>query len=249
MMPSYFIALGLVMTAAWAAPVWAQPLSVGRAIFTPIAQATISAELAGVIRDMPLRPGNRFERDDLLVQLDCRLFDAQAVQAGAEREIARMRAENALALEQRNSIGGLEAAVAGREYEKREAAARVARLNAERCQIRAPFDGYVATWEVHPHERAEPGMPLIRIVGSDRFEAEIVAGADWIGNIEPGDHVQIELDQGLTIVNVTVRAIAPEMDPVSQTVTVYAQVNAASDLSAGMTGTATALNETQIAVE
>ena len=248
-MSNGFLALTLIVATGWGMPVVAQPLSEGRAIFTPIDQATISAELAAVVRDMPLRPGNRFSRGDALVRLDCRLFDAQTLQAEAEREIARMRAENATALERRNSIGGLEAAVAAREYDKREAAARMARLNAERCQIHAPFDGYVASWEVHPHERAEPGMPLMRIIGADRFEAEIVAGADWIGTVEPGDQVQIALDQGPAIVNATVRALAPEMDPVSQTVTVYARVNATDDLSAGMTGTATALNETQVAAE
>ncbi|WP_273523844.1 efflux RND transporter periplasmic adaptor subunit [Rhodosalinus sediminis] len=227
----------------------AQPLSDGRAIIDPVEQATLSAELAGVILDMPVRPGARFREGDVLVRLDCRLFEAQADRAFAERDIAALRAENAAELERRASIGRVEADVAAREHAKRAAEARVARLNAERCTIRAPFTGRVAAWEAHPHERAEQGMPILRIVGTERFEAEIVAGADWIGRVAPGDPVAIALDQRPVTLRAAVRALTPEMDPVSQTVTVYAEIATPEGLSGGMTGTATALQSPQVAAD
>jgi len=243
------LALGLLGALAGWQPALGQGLSEGRAILEPVAQATVSAELAGMIREMPYRPGSKFEKGDVLVHLDCRLFAAQAEQAVAAREIARLRAENAAELERRNSIGKVEAAVAQREYEKRQAEARVARLNSDRCEIRAPFTGRVSAWEVRPHELAEPGMPLMRIVGTERFEAKIVAGADWISQVGPGTRVEIALDQRPATLAAVVRALTPEMDPVSQTVTVYARVEDPDGLSGGMTGTAVVASGPQLAAD
>ena len=241
------LALGVVSCSSL--PALAQQLSEGRAIISAVAQATISAELASVVQEMTFHPGTDFVQGDVLVKLDCRLFEAQARQAQAEYEIARLRAENAAELVQRNSIGRVEAEVAAQEYAKRKAAERVARLNSDRCEVHAPFGGRVANWQVQPHERAEPGMPLIEIVGTDRFQVEIVAGTDWVGRVKSGDPVAIELDHSASIVEATVRAFAPEMDPVSQTLTVYAQLDETDGLLGGMTGTATALLGQRVATD
>jgi len=239
--------MALVAVTGWHVPLWAEPLSQGRAIISPVAKATLSAELASVVKEMPFAPGAEFLKGGMLVRLDCRLFDAQTGQAAAEFKIARLRADNAAELAKRNSIGRVEAEVAAQEYAKRAAAERVARLNTERCDIHAPFDGRVASWQVQPHERAEPGMPLLKIVGTDHFEVEIVAGTDWIGRIGPGDPITLELDHSVLVAQASVRAFAPEMDPVSQTVTVHAEIDETDGLLGGMTGTAIARTGLQVA--
>lgn len=234
-------ALAAMLMALPAMELSAQGAPAGRALLEPTDRALLSAEIGARIEQMPYQPGERFAQSDLLVALDCGPFSAQRARVQAEAEAARLEAENAEELNAMRSIGRLEVALAEQAYAQVQAELRVARINESRCEIRAPFAGEVAEWQVRPHEFAKPQEPVLEIVASQSLEAEIVAPAVWIGNVAVGDALNIRLDGGNELIGAEITRINPVIDPVSETVTYYAVPEMRSWMTIGMTGTATPL--------
>lgn len=228
-----------LLIAPAAAELSAQGAPAGRALLEPTDRALLSAEIGARIQQMPYQPGERFAQGDLLVALDCGLFSAQRARVQAEAEAARLEAENAEELNAMRSIGRLEVALSEQAYAQAQAELRVARINESRCEIRAPFAGEVAEWQVRPHEFAKPQEPVLEIVASQSLEAEIVAPAIWIGNVAVGDALNIRLDGGSELIGAEITRINPVIDPVSETVTYYARPVMHPWMTIGMTGTAT----------
>jgi len=125
--------------------------------------------VSGLVSEVPVRPGQRVKKGDLLVGLDARGFRAElnSVRAESSRaqallEEAQREDERAAELYDRTLLSEHERTVATiglREAQAAAARARAnvvdARLDVERSRLLAPFDGLVLA--VH----AAPGQPVI----------------------------------------------------------------------------------------
>ena len=103
-----------------------------------------------------------------------------------------------------------------------EAEAAIARLNVERCVIRAPFSGTVNDLSVDLGDRVAPGMVLLTVVDSSSVEIPIQLAASSFGNVEVGAecHIASEGDRGRGWKGEVVR-IAPVADERTRTFEVY----------------------------
>ena len=114
-----------------------------RALVVASQEAILSSELAARIDNIAVKEMQRFKKGDLLIQFDCSLYEAQkdVVSANANSALIKLKSDEQML--QMRSIGKYELELSISEYEKAKSELRIAELNVERCQIKAPFDGAV----------------------------------------------------------------------------------------------------------
>lgn len=144
----------------------------------------LSAQLNARVDRILVRVGEQVERDQLLVELDCRdwvskLDALQAIsrQFQSQIKLAGSQLKRSQDLRKRNSIS--EEKVEQRETELNVLRARYAshgqqisqaRLQVERCRIKAPYDGLVRQRFAGLGELAAPGTALLELIQLDSLE-------------------------------------------------------------------------------
>jgi RND family efflux transporter MFP subunit len=157
----------------------------------PHTELQLSAEVAGrVVAVAPsFRDGGFFDRDEVLVRVDPRDYElavtrAQAQLAEARVRVEREEAEAAVALAEWRALGGDRPAnpLVRREPQLAEARALVAaaeaalaqaRLDLERCTLRAPFAGRVWQKRVDAGQYVRKGDEVARIYSVDYAEVRL----------------------------------------------------------------------------
>jgi RND family efflux transporter MFP subunit len=197
-------------TRVWAAPAllltivsasWAEPLPITTQPVAAVAvnpqhnapakvlslnDAVISAEISGVIREIPVRVGDAVASGDLLVAMSCDDYEIEQEQAQAALEQAESKLRlfqsqmaSARALSKAKSISQerlderkANQAAGAAEVERLAAALRKSDLQISRCQVKAPFDGVVIERLASIGELATPGTRLVRLLDSDNIEVQ-----------------------------------------------------------------------------
>lgn len=209
-----------------------------RALIKAVDRAVLSAELAAKVTALPLRPGDPFTSGDLLVGLDCSLYQAQKLKVAAEQQAAIIKLENVKKLNQLRSVGAMEVALAQSHLDQMEAALHIAQLNTERCSIRAPYDGKVINHLINRFETIQAHQELIEIIDSQQLKAEIIAPADWLSWLTPDVPVRLYIDQSNIVVEGSLSAITPAIDSISQTIVLHVKLSSNPKLIPGMSATA-----------
>ena len=216
--------VGIVVVAlSWMSQLAAQTTH-ARGLLVATHKATLSSELAARVVELPKIMGESFKQGDTLVALDCRLFEAQQDKVSAEVKVAQIRLENTKQLNQLRSIGTLEVAIAESELQKIIAEQRIAQLNVERCEIKAPFDGAVEQLDISPFEVVQQQQALLKIVGVNRLDADIIVPAEWLSWLEVGAAVQLTVEETGQSLQGKLSHIGPSIDPTSQTLQLKAEV-------------------------
>lgn len=210
-----------------------------RAVLKAVDRTILSSELAGKVEKLPLRVGDAFEKDDLLVGLGCELYRAQAEKVRAEHRAAAFEFENVQQLNELGSIGELDVSMAQTQRAQSEAALRIAKLNTQRCEIQAPYSGRVVSLQVARHESVRESQELIEIIDDQRLEAEIVVPASWLNGLGIGKPLTLHFEDVGISVAAEISGITPAIDTISQTLLLRAQVTGdTSSLLPGMSALA-----------
>lgn len=208
-----------------------------RAVIKAVDRATLSGELVSNVVSVPKKMGDSFKKGQTLVRLDCGIFQAQLKKVKAESTLAELKFKNAQKLNELRSIGVLDVAIAGAEFEKAKAETQIARINAQRCYIKAPYDGRVVKVLVNEQERAGQ-EPLIEIIGTKRLQAEIIVPGKWVSSMQLNQKVKLKIDESGELVDAKVTGINPTIDGVSQTIEVRAELLQTKGVVAGMSAIA-----------
>lgn len=110
-----------------------------------------------------------------------------------------------------------------------EANARVAALNVERTEIRAPFDGVIESVSVEVGERVSPGQMIARVVDLSKLEAPIRVPASAGDYVVIGGSARLSIDSadGLNAsrtVEASIARVSPIADPQTRTIEVFVEV-------------------------
>lgn len=189
-----------------------------RGILVAIHQATLSSELAAKVVTVSKSMGESFKKGDLLIQLDCRLFNAQLDKVSAEEKAAQAKLENSQQLNRLNSIGTLDVMIAESDFQKVQAERLMAQLNVERCGITAPFDGHVEQLDIHPFEVVQQQQELMKVVGREPLEANIIVPAGWLVWLTKSQSVDLKVEETQQVLHAVISHIGPSVDPTSQTI-------------------------------
>lgn len=226
-------------TAAGVAPGAAQDAPPVRGVVRSMHQATLSTDLKAVVASIRFREGESFAKGDLLVEFDCRPQEARLAAAKA------LRKEKAVALKGARYLQGMKAGstqdVLVAEAQVEQADAEIEALNAtmDGCRLEAPFAGAVQETHVRENELPAEGSPVISIVDPRTSEIELIVTSDWVSGLKPGLQFVFRVDETGRDYTAVLRRTAPMVDPVSQTIKVYAEfAETQADVLPGMSGNA-----------
>ncbi len=141
------------------------------------AVARLRAEATGTVDRVPVRPGQRVSKGQLLVALDPKPFDLDVAAAEAAVHEAEARYEGVIIPD---SVVSGEAPSAERRaavsassgLETARISLDQAKLARERAEIRAPFSGVVDRIEVAPGTRVSSGDAIATVVDVDDLQIE-----------------------------------------------------------------------------
>ena len=208
-----------------------------RALVVASQEAVLSSELAARIENIAVKEMQRFKKGDLLIQFDCSLYEAQkdVVSANANGALIKLKSDEQML--QMRSIGKYELELSISEHEKAKSELRIAELNVERCQIKAPFDGAVEEVVVNTFETIQPQVELMKIIQTDILELEMVVSSEWISWLKIGHPIKVYIDEIQKEFNASISGIGANVDPVSQTIQLKGTITDASPaLLPGMSG-------------
>ena len=208
-----------------------------RALVVASQEAILSSELAARIENIAVKEMHRFKKGDLLIQFDCSLYEAQkdVVSANANSALIKLKSDEQML--QMRSIGKYELELSISEYEKAKSELRIAELNVERCQIKAPFDGAVEEVVVNTFETIQPQVELMKIIKTEALELEMVVSSEWISWLKIGHPIKVYIDEIQKEFNATISGIGANVDAVSQTIQLKGTITDTSPaLLPGMSG-------------
>lgn len=113
------------------------------------------------------------------------------------------------------------------ESQIRDAKAEIvtARQNVERTRVTSPIEGVLQSVEVREGEMVAPGSLVARVVDLSRIEIPLRVPMAAAGELRAGDEVWARGDSPLSgRWDGTIARIAPEADPDSRTITLFAEV-------------------------
>jgi len=125
------------------------------------------------------------ERDAVRLNFDtarARLVEAKAVLRQAESGLKKLDATE----EERK--------VAGAQVNALDAARKLAEIQKGHTDLTAPFDGIVTSRNTEPGEVVTPGQEVLTLADLSRVDLKIYVGETDIGNVHPGQPVDVRID-------------------------------------------------------
>ena len=208
-----------------------------RALVVATEKVAISSEIAARVEKINFLMGEAFDKGDVLITFDCKLYKAQLEVIKADHKSAKIQLKNDKELLDMRSIGELQYQLSESALRKAEAELSIAKLNVERCNIIAPYDGKVMDVYTNVFTSIEQRELLMDIVGDGLLEAEIVAPSNWLKWLKKGHTVKIIIDETGEILDAKIISLGVTVDAASQTIELKAQFNKKYEsLIPGMSG-------------
>ncbi len=231
------------------------------------AQTTqVAAQLMGNIVALNVREGDRVQRGQVLAIIDdsqarAAVERAQAAVMAGEKDVLAAQSDATLAdstwkryesLWQKNSVSAqefdevkaraqaaqarLELARAGRQ----QAQAALAQSNTQLgfTRVRAPFDGVITEKKADLGTVAAPGMPLLTIEDTRRYQLEVTVDESQAAVVKLGAVVPVALDAVSGQIMAKVAQIVPASDPSSHSFVVKLDLTSSPALRSGLFGRA-----------
>lgn len=210
-----------------------------RGVVRASTQAVLYAQIQGRVSQLPYKEGQRFEKGQTLVQMDCDKYRAELAAAQAEHEVKDKIFRNNLELAKLDGVSKLDLETSEAEARKAFASIRVAEVNVKGCQISAPFGGRVVGVMVNEFENVFPNDKLISLIDDTSLEIELVVPSSALSSLKRKAHFTFFVDETRRGYAARVKEIGAVVDPASQTIKVIGEFDKhPPDVLSGMSGTA-----------
>lgn len=151
-------------------------------------------EVSGRIMQLNFRDGVRVRKGQLLVQLDDELQRAQVQQSEAELSIAQANHKRNQELAAQNFISQRSVDESAANLQVARAKLALARANAARLRIVAPFDGITGIRTVNVGDYLKDGADVVNIEDMDAVFVDFRLPERFQSRIRRGQQVSVELD-------------------------------------------------------
>ncbi|BAK73637.1 MAG: efflux RND transporter periplasmic adaptor subunit [Arcobacter sp.] len=195
-----------------------------RAVIVSLDKTVLSSEIAGEIIELSKQEGDAFKKGESLIKIDCSIYKAQKRKIEVEKNIAKLELEKNKKLDTYGSVGTFEIQISQENFNKQKAESDIASINVSRCEIKAPFDGRIASKKVSKYQSIKPQDELLEIVGLDNLEAKVVVPSSWLVWLKRGTQFDLNIDETKTSVKAQIVQIDSIVDPTSQSITVRAKL-------------------------
>ena len=210
-----------------------------RGIVVATGQAALATNLSAAVMEIGFREGQVFKAGDRLIEFDCRRERAELKAAEAVRREMELTLESNSYLNKRRAIGKHDVEISRARLNKASAEVEAIRARIAECRFDAPFDGVVSELAVHRFEIPPGGKPFMRIISHRNLEIELIVPSNWLGWLNAGTRFSFAVDELGGAFKAEVARVGGAVDPVSQTVKIYATLNGDHlQLRPGMSGIA-----------
>jgi membrane fusion protein, multidrug efflux system len=202
-------------------------------------ETTLSSQMAGRIRRIPVGLGDQIKKGGHLIEFDCSEQRAQLDAAEAEFRAARETHLARLRLQALGAAGELEVTVAAAAADKARSQVDLRKSQLAYCRVDAPFAGNVARLRVKASESVNAGQPLVDLVNPASLKAQMFVPAAWIAWLKNGTPLSIHVRETGQTFKARVSKMNSRVDGVSQQLEVEARIEkGAGRLLPGMVGSA-----------
>ncbi len=176
----------------------------------------VAAETAGLVITEPMHRGRRVTQGTVLCRLDPGSRPAQLAEAEARREEARAEANAAESLSAKGFTSETTRIARQAELEAAQAAVDLMRLDIDRLEIRAPFDGILETDTAELGTLLSVGDPCVTLIDLTRLRASGFVSEQVVDRISAGAPASARLVNGETADGI-ISFIAQVADPDTRT--------------------------------
>ncbi|MFK7840002.1 MAG: efflux RND transporter periplasmic adaptor subunit [Bdellovibrionales bacterium] len=210
------------------------------AVLIPHDTTVISSSQDSKIISINFDNGETFKKGDVLVEYDCKDVRAEVEIAKTQQQLTAEKSATSYKLFKLDIISNIEKLELESENKQAEARIGLYTSRMESCFIRAEYDGRVVKRLANAGEFTRTDRVLMEVASLDYLKAEFLLPSRWLRWVNVGAPINIALNETDTSYNATIQYIYGEVDPVSQSIQMTAQLDNYQDrLLPGMSGKAT----------
>lgn len=198
----------------------------------------ISAPLSLKLTSAPFRAGDTVQKGDVLARFDCARLHADLNAQDAAIVTLNIRYKSEQDLAAFGASGDYDVAVARSERDQAKAQAQALRASLKDCQLHAPFNAVIQARHVAAFETPTVGEPIYSLIRAGDHEISVIVPASIGATLNIDDEFAFTLDADPDGFTARIVRIAPDIDPVSQTLELIAKPIDAVKLRPGMSGEA-----------
>jgi RND family efflux transporter MFP subunit len=206
----------------------------------PTQRVEIAVPVQGLVKDVPVKPGDTVKKGQLLVQLDDTVerqkadsleidakSDVQIKAADAElaqkrKELERKMGPGFSVSEQEEAklavdVGELRVQLAQQDKIKKTADLQVQQTLITKMKIVSPIDGVVEKIDADPGEVWDPSKPAIVVVDNSKIDVEVSLKTDLVNKLKIGDMVDVRYEDDSQPRQAKIIYLSPVADAASDT--------------------------------
>jgi len=201
---------------------WQDTLSAVGSI-SAVQGVTITAEIPGIIREIPFESGAVVNQGDVLVKFDISSEEAQLRALEAQVEWAQTNFTRMKSLRTENTVSQAELDQAETSVKQMVANADNVRATIAKKIIRAPFAGRLGIRQVNVGQYLEAAKPIVSLQSLTPVFGDFSLPQQDLARIKTGLQVRVLSDAypGKTFTG-TLTAINPDLDPVTRSIKLQA---------------------------
>ena len=186
-------------------------------------RATLSAQVEGVVTQLPVRESQRVDGGAPLLQIDTTEYALQVAQAKADHQAAEAEYRQLVLFDDEIRDPAVRAereriARSRSGLDQREVALRQAELRLERSRVSAPFPGRIANLRVVPGQNVPVGTELLTVVDLDPIKVEVQVLEAELGFLSQGRRAEVRFAAYPgEVFTGSVETINPVVDPETRT--------------------------------
>lgn len=201
--------------------------------------SVLSSKVMGRVDRISVQEGDQVSAGKLLLKIDSGEITAQAIQAQAAYNNAKLQYDRIKGLYDAKASTQMEMDQATLGLETAQAGLKAAKTMESYTRITAPISGQITEKRINLGEMAMPGQPVLRIEDNRQLRLEVTVREQDILNIRPGAKVKVQIDAmpGKDLAG-TVAQVVPAADVRTHSFVVKVDVPAEKGLITGMYGKA-----------
>jgi len=185
----------------------------------------VTTDMGGLVKGVFVDEGQYVNQGQTLIQLDNSIITSQMAELETAISLAKEVFDKRQRLWNQNIGSEIEYLQAKNQYESLIDKKASANVQLSKTSIKAPISGYIDMINVKLGEMAAPGMPACQIVNNTMMEVKIDLPEVYLGKVNKGDEILIELPAIEKEVKAKVSAVGQTVNAYNRAFQVIASID------------------------